>query len=308
VLANHCATLVNAAESNQVYLKYDASVGGGIPIAKVIETTFKGDDIVKIAGIFNATSNFIYSKIQYGGMDYAHALKIAQEKGFAENDPSEDIDGIDAKNKLVILSLFGMQKLIQPKYLLTNSFKNIEETDVLLANTLGYQIKPLAIFKAVNSHYEYYIGPCLVDTNHLFAATHNNFNSIILEGTNAGDLGFYGQGAGGRPTATAMFDDLISIIKHRPIETLKPLEQVQKNKLKQLQSRFYFRISNIGKTANENIINSFQKAEMDIEKTISQKEEQIIISAEANTGQIRELMKNISKSGAKVQKTIPIFT
>jgi homoserine dehydrogenase len=243
-LARNAEILVNKAKQNNKHLKYDASVGGAIPVAKVIEQVFKGDRVVKIFGIFNATSNYIYSKMRIEKESFSCALVSAQNIGYAENDPSEDIDGIDSLNKLVILSVFGMNLIINPKLLEAESFQHINRFDMNCAKDLGFSIKPIALLKANGGCFEYKIGPCLVSENHIVANTHNNYNAVIIEGENTGELGFYGQGAGAKPTASAMFDDLINVLKNPHPDWEQQFITVNRNALQNYESEYYFRISN----------------------------------------------------------------
>ena len=145
-------------------------------------------------------------------LSFEAALKKAQERGYAENDPSEDVNGNDAMYKSVILTMFSMNKLLDVERLKTTPISGINTLDMYYAGELGYKIKPLAIVRNVNGKVVYRIGPCLINENHIAANTSNNFNVIVFEGSNSGMLGFYGQGAGSKPTASAMFDDLIGII------------------------------------------------------------------------------------------------
>jgi homoserine dehydrogenase len=214
-LAHNAELFINAANANRVYLKYDATVGGGIPIGKVIGNAFRGDKITEIRGIFNATSNFIYSQMSDNGLNYTEALKIAQDKGYAENDPSDDVDGYDAANKLIILSLFAAKTYFKPSEIKPVSFTSITKTDMDQARQLGYTIKPMASLILNGTGYKLSVGPCLVASNSIYACTPSNYNTIVLKGKNCGELAFYGQGAGGVPTASAMFDDLINITRNK---------------------------------------------------------------------------------------------
>jgi homoserine dehydrogenase len=210
-LAHNAELFIRTANSNRLFLKYDATVGGGIPIAKVLEGAFKGDTITEIKGIFNATSNFIYTQMSDYGLTYSEALKIAQEKGYAENDPSEDVDGIDARNKLVILSLFAAKTYIHPDEISPISFTAISKEEIDIAHNEGYAIKPIASLVINETGYKVCIGPKRVPLNSILACTPSNYNTIVIKGKNCGELAFYGQGAGAAPTASAMFDDLMGI-------------------------------------------------------------------------------------------------
>lgn len=212
VLALYGLELLDTVVQKAVSFRYDATIGGGIPVAKIIRQCFKGEDIIRITGILNATSNYIYTRMEKDGFSFDEALKKAQELGYAENDPTEDINGYDAMYKAIVLMMFTMNIWIDIKELKTTPFSNINVLDMNYAEELGYSIKPLVVIEKRESIPVYRIGPCLVEQNHITANTFNNYNIVVLEGSNTGELGFYGQGAGSTPTASAMFDDLISII------------------------------------------------------------------------------------------------
>jgi homoserine dehydrogenase len=241
--AKYAALLIKAADSHNVHLHYDACVGGGIPIAKVLANAFKGDHILNIMGIFNATSNYIYSKMFSHNLSFQEALKEAQDNGYAENDPSDDVDGYDSLYKLIILVMFGMKQIIDPSLLRPDSFRNIDMKDMQYANELGYRIKPLALLKRVNGTFEYKIGQCLIPSEHVIANTFNNFNSILIEGEHCGELIFYGQGAGAKPTATAMFDDLMNILANPEPRDIIAFSEIDPIQIVPYNSKLYWRFT-----------------------------------------------------------------
>jgi homoserine dehydrogenase len=242
-LAEYAEQLLFTAYINRVHLKYDATVGGGIPIAKVLENAFKGDKLLRISGIFNATSNFIYTKMSSDNQSFGEALKIAQEKGYAENDPADDVDGIDSTNKLIILSLFGLNKIIRRSDLHPESFTRIEIRDMHYANELGYRIKPVATISGKNDTVDYYVGPYLVPSIHIIANTFNNNNTIVLEGEHCGELAFYGEGAGSFPTASAMFDDLVNILSAEKVQNEFPFTKVDNINITNSPAKYYWRFT-----------------------------------------------------------------
>lgn len=213
-LSHFAREFLSLARRNHVILKYDATVGGGIPIAKVIENAFKGDTITEIKGIFNATSNFIFTQMTEQGLSYQEALKIAQDKGYAENDPTEDVGGYDALNKLVILTLFATHKYIHPENIEPVSCSAVTPFEIEEAVKEGFVIKPVASVKFSEKGYEIQVGPQRVSSKSILAITPSNYNTIIITGKNCGELAFYGQGAGAAPTASAMFDDLAGIFNN----------------------------------------------------------------------------------------------
>lgn len=204
VLALYGNEILELLKTRDVSLRYDATVGGGIPITKIIKECFKGEKIEGIVGILNATSNFIYTRMEKDNMSFEDALKKAQMLGYAENDPSEDINGFDALYKAVVLTLFAMKKWVDIKTLSTTPFSSINVLDMKYAEELGYKIKPLVIVENRSNGIRYRLGPCLIKENHIAANTIENYNIIVFKGSNSGVLGFYGQGAGSKPTASAI--------------------------------------------------------------------------------------------------------
>lgn len=242
-LATYAGTLLDVAYKNNAMLKYDATVGGGIPIAKVLEHSFKGDELTRIYGVFNATSNFIYTQMFDEQQSFQSALRKAQEKGYAENDPTDDVDGFDSLYKLIILTIFGIRKIIAPDMVNPQSFTHIEVKDMEYARELGYRIKPVSALALLEKGYGCKVAPFLVPDKYIVAQAFNNFNAIIMEGRNCGELGFYGQGAGASPTATAMFDDLVSLFSFSSHSDVYAYETLPAHKVSDLPSRYYFRFT-----------------------------------------------------------------
>lgn len=278
VLALYGMEILDSANKNNVAVKFDATVGGGIPVAKIIKECFKGEEIRKVVGILNATSNFIYSKMEKEGLSFEAALKSAQELGYAENDPYEDISGMDALYKAIILVMFSMKKWVDIKNVSTTPFSNINVSDMKYAKELGYQIKPLVIVEN-GEELVYRIGPCLIKDSHIAANTFNNNNMIVFEGSNSGVLGFYGQGAGSRPTASAMFDDLIGIVTQQHNGRLDPASSElyhgikAVDKLHEYENNLYWRISVDNKIGKFAVIASIlANNDVNIEKIIQKDE------------------------------------
>jgi homoserine dehydrogenase len=153
------------------------------------------------------------------------------------------VDGYDSLYKLIILVMFGMKQIIDPNLLQPDSFRNIDMKDMKYANELGYRIKPLALLKRVNGTFEYKIGQCLIPSEHVIANTFNNFNSILIEGEHCGELNFYGQGAGAKPTATAMFDDLMNILANFESRDIIAFSEIDPKQIVQYNSKLYWRFT-----------------------------------------------------------------
>ena len=309
-LAHFAEKLLLTAQKNKVHLKYDASVGGGIPIAKILDSAFKGEKIVRIMGIFNATSNFIYTQMANENDSFAQALAKAQEKGYAENDSTEDVDGFDSVNKLAILGLYGMHKLIHPELMVQTSFRNIDVKDMQYASELGFRIKPLAMLIANNGNLEYNAGPCLVPSSHVLANTSLNFNTIVIEGEDSGEYCFYGQGAGAKPTASAMLSDLFTILKSAEHE-VQQFTLVEKSQLSVYQSNMYWRFvvkNEVGILAF--ISNVFADNGINIEKIIQKEKtkqgiEIVLLTSQANLGIVNSILQQLEKQSIVNLAVIP---
>jgi homoserine dehydrogenase len=310
-LAKFAELLLITANSHNVHLKYDASVGGGIPIAKVLEHTFKGDKLLKIMGIFNATSNYIYSKMFKENLSFDAALKMAQDKGYAENDPTDDLDGYDSLYKLIILTIFGMNKVIDPSLLVPDSFAGINIKDMKYAEELGYCIKPIAIIKHENSTIEYKIGPCLIPSEHIIANTFNNYNTILIEGENNGDLAFYGQGAGAKPTASAMFDDLMNLLVSPKLKKKFPFSLIDRDIITKYQSKLYWRFTvknEVGVLSS--LTGILAENKINIEKLIQKDEQQdgieiVLLTSMADTSIAESILYQLNESGIVNNAVIP---
>lgn len=217
VTANKAAVAANydslreAAEKNNVMFRYEASVGGGIPILNALTTALKANSFVEILGILNGTTNYIMSQMTDFGLEYEDVLKVAQEKGFAEADPTADVEGIDVANKLsILLSLvFGVR--VPPESIPTEGITQITKDDIKRATKAGKKIKLIASAKKENGNLTYSVRPTLLPLSHPLAGVNNEFNAIFVKGNAVDELMFYGKGAGPLPTGSAVMGDVIEI-------------------------------------------------------------------------------------------------
>lgn len=203
--------LMQAAKDNQVMFRFEASVGGGIPILNALTTALLANDFEEILGIVNGTTNYILTQMTEYGLNYADVLKVAQEKGFAEADPTADVEGIDVANKLSILIslVFGIR--VSPDEIPTSGITRITKNDIQLADQFGYKIKLLATARKVANQLECHVQPAFVPKDHPLASVSNEFNAIFVKGNAVDDLMFYGKGAGPLPTGSAVMGDVIEI-------------------------------------------------------------------------------------------------
>ena len=214
VLATQGEELFRTADQEQVLFYYEASVGGGIPIIREINESLTANKIEKFVGIVNGTTNYILSKMTMEGMDFADALKEAQEKGYAEADPTSDVGGFDAAYKLAILASLSFGTKVDISSVYREGITHIKAVDIAYAEKLGYAIKLLAIGKETDKGLELRVHPAMVPKAHPIANVNDSFNAILLKGNAVGDLMLYGRGAGALPTGSAVIGDIISILRN----------------------------------------------------------------------------------------------
>lgn len=213
LLANCGAELFAAAAENKVDLLFEAAVAGAIPIVRPLRESLLGEDVTRIMGIVNGTTNFILTRMTEDGASYADALKEAQELGYAERDPTADVEGFDAGAKAAIMAsiAFGVRVVAGDVY--HEGISQISKADIAFASRLGYKIKLLGIAEVFEGDEGKEVGvrvhPVMVPGTHPLASVRGSFNAVFVEGAKAGELMFYGRGAGGEPTGSAVLGDLI---------------------------------------------------------------------------------------------------
>ena len=213
VIATHGPELMDLAKKNRVLLLHEASVAGGIPVITAMLKPLAGNEFEEIIGIVNGTTNYILTQMTENNMEYDTALKLAQEKGFAEADPTSDVEGEDAAYKLCILMLIAFGVYVDPKDIPCEGITKISKEDIEFASQFGYKLKLLAGAKNTNGRLKYYVSPTLVAESHPLASVNNEFNALFVKGDAVGELMFYGKGAGSMPTGSAVVGDIISVAK-----------------------------------------------------------------------------------------------
>jgi homoserine dehydrogenase len=203
-----------AASENGVDIGFEASVGGGIPIIRAIRDGYVANRILSIYGIINGTSNYVLSKMTEEGKEFNDVLKQAQDKGYAETDPSLDIDGIDAAHKLSILIMLSFGSFLDFEKIYVEGIRGITPLDISFADEFGYKIKLLAIAKSENNGIEARVHPTLVEKGTPIADVSGAFNAIYIIGDAVGPNMLYGMGAGMMPTASAVVSDIVQIVKN----------------------------------------------------------------------------------------------
>lgn len=222
--------LLEAARENNVNFLFEASVGGGIPIIRPISQCLAANEITEIAGILNGTTNFILTKMFEEGQAFEDALKLAQDKGYAERDPSADILGHDASRKICILASLAFGKHVYPDSVETVGITEITSADVEYAESWGGVIKLIGrAVKMSDDTITATVGPCLIGNHSQLASVNDVFNAILVRGDALGDAVFYGRGAGKLPTASAVVADVIDCAKHTEKRRVFGWSPAQKN-------------------------------------------------------------------------------
>lgn len=212
VIAKDGPALTELAIKNKVFLRYEASVGGGIPILNALSTSLQTNEFTEVTGIVNGTTNYILTQMADNDMTYEDALKDAQARGFAEADPTADVEGYDAVNKLSILisTAFGLR--VAPEDIPREGITNIAKEDIGFATQFGYKIKLLAQARRYRSTLECHVQPAMVPIGHPLATVSNEFNAVFVKGNAVDDVMLYGKGAGAMPTGSAVVGDITEIV------------------------------------------------------------------------------------------------
>jgi homoserine dehydrogenase len=213
LLAKHGNEIFARAQKQGVMVAFEAAVAGGIPIIKAVREGLTANRIEWIAGIINGTSNFILSEMREKGLAFADALKEAQARGYAEADPTFDIEGVDAAHKLTILSALAFGIPMQLKKCFVEGIRALTQADIRYAEELGYRIKLLAITKRSPKGIEMRVHPTLVPARRLIANVEGVMNAILVKGDAVGATMYYGAGAGSQPTASAVVADLVDVTR-----------------------------------------------------------------------------------------------
>ncbi len=211
VMSKHWAELLTAAGDHQAVIRYEASVGGGIPLIAPFQEDLVANDVSAIYAIVNGTTNYILTRMAKEGLDFSAALKHAQKLGYAEADPTNDIEGIDAAYKLAILTTIAFGTEVKPDKVYHEGISRLKARDFRYARELGYAIKLLAIAKRDKDSIEARVHPVFIPEDSLLAKVDGVYNAILVEGDLVGQVIFYGEGAGPRATSSAVVSDIIKI-------------------------------------------------------------------------------------------------
>lgn len=214
LMAVHGAELLTLASNNGCDLFYEASVAGGIPILRVLVEGFSSDRVRKMMGILNGTTNYMLTRMSKEGLGYNECLQQAQELGYAEADPTSDVEGLDAARKLAILGTLGFHMEISLDEVKARGISNVSVEDIEYGKSFGYEMKLLAIADRVENEIELSVQPTFIHKSHPLAHVNGVFNAVYVYGEAVGETMFYGPGAGELPTATAVVSDLVTVVKN----------------------------------------------------------------------------------------------
>lgn len=226
LLAEHGPELYEAAAAANVDLYYEAAVAGAIPVVYGLRESLAGDRITQVLGIVNGTTNYILDEMTVAGLSFDEALKQAQELGFAEADPTADVDGWDAAAKCAILASLAFHTRVELSDVEVTGIRDITAADIASATAAGYVIKLLANAKRHEDGIEVSVAPTLVPADHPLATVHGSFNAVVIEAEAADRLMFYGRGAGGAPTASAVLSDVVAAASHKVLGGNAPRELI----------------------------------------------------------------------------------
>lgn len=243
LLAEEGNEIFSIAKEKGLQVGFEASVGGGIPIIKVMREGLVANKMLAIYGIINGTTNFILTKMTNEGIDFQDALRQAQELGYAEADPTLDIEGIDSSHKITILASLAYGIPLSFKKTYCEGITKITAQDIAFAREFGYKIKLLAITKILNGEIELRVHPTMIPEDYLIAKVDGVFNAIYVEGDSVGATLYYGRGAGSMPTGSAVVADIVDIAKGTNSLPLDFSEKYSIKPIEEIESMYYFRFT-----------------------------------------------------------------
>lgn len=307
LLAECGEELFAAAEKSEADIYYEASVAGGIPVIKALREGFAGNKIEKIVGILNGTCNYILTKMEKENSDFNEVLKEAQDLGYAETDPSFDIDGIDTAHKTAILASLAYGEWFGMSPVVVEGIRDLKLCDIKFASEFGYRIKLLGIIKQEKGDIQIRVHPTLIKKNTLLADVSDVFNAVMITGSPVGDTLFYGRGAGREATASAVVADIVDVAlnlkygSHRRVPAFRIGKQFRKLlDFSEISSRYYLRLdvanrpgvfAIVSKVLGENNISISNI----LQKEASEKENAnavvLILTHNANEGAIKRSIK-----------------
>ena len=247
LIATHGNRILKAAAENNVNVSFEAAVAGGIPIIKALREGLSANRIHSIAGIINGTGNFILTEMRDKSRSFADALADAQALGYAEADPTFDVEGIDAAQKLVILSALAFSTEFDADACFTEGIGALQVDDIKYAESMGYRVKHLGIAKHTSTGLELRVHPCLVPEKELLASVTGVMNAVAVQGDAVGNTLYYGPGAGSEPTASAVVADLVDLATaiaggREQFANVREFKEVPIREMDTVQTPWYLRV------------------------------------------------------------------
>lgn len=247
LLAAHGKELMDAASENHTDLLFEAAVAGGIPIIRPLKECLAGNHISEVMGIVNGTTNFILSKMTSEGMEFEDALKLATELGYAEADPTADIEGLDAARKVAILASIAFNSRVTLDDVYTEGITKITATDIRYAKEMGCDIKLLGVAKHTPEGIEARVHPMLIPSEHPLASVRDSFNAVFVHGDAVDDAMFYGRGAGELPTASAIVGDVFDCARNIALDCRGRIgctcyKNIPVKKMEDIRTRYFLRM------------------------------------------------------------------
>ena len=263
LVAAYGTELIKIAQEKNVNFLFEASVGGGIPIIRPLQSSLCPDEIEEISGILNGTTNYILSKMTDEGLDFDTVLKDAQDKGYAEKDPTADVEGHDACRKIAILTSLAYGKQLDFEDIYTEGITKITDRDIAYAKKLGGKVKIFGSSKKVGDKVSAMVAPVLIYPSNPLYSVDGVFNAILVKGNMVGDVMFYGQGAGKLATASAVVSDVMDAAKHinENIKTIWAPEKLSLVEVDDAVNMFFVRVSGSKADNEEKVKAAFGEVE-----------------------------------------------
>ncbi|KIL41029.1 homoserine dehydrogenase [Gordoniibacillus kamchatkensis] len=303
LMAMHGAEILAKAAEKGCDVFYEASVAGGIPIIRTLVEGFSSDRITKIMGIVNGTTNYILTKMSQEGAAYGEVLKEAQALGYAEADPTSDVEGLDAARKMTILATLGFHAQVSLQDVEVKGISQITKEDILYGSRLGYTVKLLGIAERQDDHISVSVQPTMVKHSHPLASVNGVFNAVYVYGEAVGETMFYGPGAGELPTATSVVADLVAVVRNLKLgvngrETFVPYKEKKLKSDEQIASKNFILLHVEDKAGVlAQITQIFAQYEVSLESVLQHpnpnnpKAEIIIITHDANRASMKKVLK-----------------
>lgn len=306
VIAKYGKKLLEKADKNNVQVCYEASVAGGLPIIRPLQNSLAANKIEKIYGILNGTTNYILTDMSKKKKSFKESLENAQELGFAEADPSSDIDGDDAAYKITILSSLAFERFVDVRDVYMEGIRDIEIDDIELAKEMGYVIKLLAIAKNSEQGLDVRVHPAFVPEDHSLAMVDGTYNCVYLHGDAVGQLMSTGRGAGQMPTGSAVTSDIIQIAKdinhnQREIQRMDSFLKGNVIDINQIENNFYLRFEVEDKPGvMADIADVFGNNNVSLASVLQKQKNNPIVPLVFITHSVKE--KNLQKSLSQIEK------